>query len=87
VNIPPRLSPNHQTDSAQTIDPASASLTVRRKNIPQTISSCVVANSALYRAMCCSMSWLTQPAELATTPGLPTALSLITWVTKNGVNM
>ena len=37
--------------------------------------------------MCRNITWAAQFTELATTPGLPAALSSIPWVTKNGPNM
>ena len=78
VNIPPRLSPNHQTASAQTIEAASADLRVRGTRIPTAMSSWIVAKSALYSTMCRSISSLAQVTELAMKAGLPAVLGSMT---------
>ena len=75
--MPPRLSPNHQTESAYTIDSANASLTVRRTSNPAAISSWMLANIALNATTWSSITWLAQVTELVTQGGLPAAAGSI----------
>src|SRR5215469_2348985 len=87
VKMPPRPSPNHHTDAAQTIEAARADLTVRGNTRPTAMDSWMRAKAVLAATMWSAIRWADQVMGVAMGAGLPAAVGPMILATKPVLNM